>query len=77
MEMGLEFNSEFYSDIPSLDILERSEEKVHKFYEIVKKFCEMDITKLHEIFYNSTRELINNKYALKNTLDIQLLKLFK
>lgn len=75
-EIGLRFESEFYSDL-SFDELERSEDKVYKFYEVVKRFCEMDITKLHEIYYNSTKELIHNKHTLKRTLNNELIKLFK
>ena len=37
----------------------------------------MDITDLHEIYYNSTKELIYNKNVLKNTLNKELKQLFK
>lgn len=75
-EIGFSFDSKFYSDL-SFDKLERSEEKVLKFYDVVKNYCEMDITDLHEIYYNSTKELIYNKNVLKNTLNKELKQLFK
>lgn len=74
-EMGLKFNSNFYYDL-SWDELRSGEEKVKQFNKYVNSILKNPKKILHEWYYNSINETIENKKTFISIMNSEIERLF-
>ena len=70
-EMGLNFNSKIYQYV-DFDELNTGKEKLKRYNLSIYKLLTHSKDELHEMYYNSYEELLNNKYVFIKVLEKEL-----